>query len=228
MRPLAPRVLAEMFGAFVLIFFGTGSVVMNSFPNGQYGVFGIGMAHALALAIGITATMSISGGHLNPAVTIGLFSIRKISAVDAFAYVVAQLAGGLLGALAVKTFIAPNVGRVVGFGAPSLHNTVSFTDGIAIEAILTFFLMSAVMGTAVSKLAPKVGGFAIGLTLLPAIIVGGPLTGAALNPARAFGPAVIAGNMQAQAVWWAGPIIGAVAAALLWNYVLLKGEEAAA
>lgn len=228
MRPLAPRVLAEMFGAFVLIFFGTGSVVMNSFPNAQYGVFGIGMAHALALAIGITATMAISGGHLNPAVTLGFLSIRKISVADAFAYIVAQLAGGLLGALAVKSFIAPNVGRVVGFGTPSLHSTVTFTDGIVIEAILTFFLMSAVMGTAVSKLAPKVGGFGIGLTLLPAIIVGGPLTGAALNPARAFGPAVIAGNMQAQAVYWIGPIVGAVAAALLWNFVILKGEDAEA
>lgn len=227
MRPLVPRVIAEMFGTFVLIFFGTGSVVINSFPDAQYGVFGIAVAHGIALAIAISATASISGGHLNPAVTIGLLAIRKISAADAFAYIVAQLSGGLVGALAVKTLVAPNVGRVVGYGAPGLHNTMTLGTGIALEAILTFFLMSAVMATAVSKHAPKIAGFGIGLTLIPAIIVAGPLTGGALNPARAFAPAIIAGNMQAQAVWWIGPIVGAVVAALLWNYVLLGKEETA-
>ena len=227
MRPLTSRVLAEMFGTFVLIFFGAGSAVMNAFPDAQYGVFGIATAHGIALAIGISATMAISGGHLNPAVTAGLLVIRKISPADAFAYIVAQLTGGLLGALAIKALVAPNVGRVVGYGAPSLHNTMTLGSGIALEAILTFFLMSAVMGTVVSKSAPKIAGWGVGLTLIPAIIVGGPLTGGALNPARAFGPAVIAGNMTAQAVWWVGPIVGAVAAALLWKHVLLAKEDAA-
>ena len=225
MRPLLPRVLAEMFGTFVLIFFGCGAVVMNSFPGADYGVFGIAVVHAIALAIAISATAAISGGHCNPAVTIGLLSIKKSAPADAFAYVVAQVAGGLLGAMLVKTLLAPNVGRVVNFGAPALHNTMTFGTGIALEAILTFFLMSAVMATAVSKSAPKIAGFGIGLTLIPAIVAGGPLTGAALNPARAFGPAIIAGNMQAQAVWWIGPIVGAVAAAMLWNYVLLAKED---
>jgi aquaporin Z len=216
-----------MFGTFVLVFFGCGAVVINSFPNAQYGIFGIATAFGVALAIAISATAAVSGGHCNPAVTIGLLSIKKISVPDAFAYIVAQLAGGLLGALAVKTLVAPNVGRVVGYGAPSLHNTMSLTTGIALEAILTFFLMSAVMATAVSKHAPKIGGFGIGLTLIPAIIVGGPLTGGALNPARAFAPAVMAGSMQAQAVWWIGPIVGALIAALLWHHVILGKEETA-
>ncbi len=227
MRPLTSRVLAEMFGTFVLIFFGAGSAVINSFPSAQYGVFGIAVAHGVALAIAISATMAISGGHLNPAVTTGLLVIRKISPADAFAYIMAQLTGGLLGALAVKALVAPNVGRVVGYGAPTLHNTMTLGSGIALEAVLTFFLMSAVMGTVVSKSAPKIAGWGVGLTLIPAIIVGGPLTGGALNPARAFGPAVIAGNMTAQAVWWVGPILGAIAAALLWKYVLLAKEDAA-
>lgn len=227
MRPLTSRVLAEMFGTFVLIFFGAGSAVINSFPSAQYGVFGIAVAHGVALAIAISATMAISGGHLNPAVTTGLLVIRKISPADAFAYIMAQLTGGLLGALAVKALVAPNVGRVVGYGAPTLHNTMTLGSGIALEAVLTFFLMSAVMGTVVSKSAPKIAGWGVGLTLIPAIIVSGPLTGGALNPARAFGPAVIAGNMTAQAVWWIGPILGAIAAALLWNYVLLAKEDAA-
>lgn len=227
MRPLAPRVLAEMFGTFVLIFFGCGSVVMESFPKAEYGVLGIALVHAVALAIAVSATGGISGGHLNPAVTTALLVVRRIAPVEAFAYIAAQLAGGLLGAVAVRSFIAPNVGRVVGFGAPGLGPSVTVGQAIAIEAILTFFLMSAVMGTAVAKRAPKIAGFGIGLALIPAIVVGGPLTGAALNPARAFAPAIMAGNMTAQAVWWIGPILGAAVAALLWDKVLLKDEAEA-
>lgn len=227
MRPLVPRVIAEMLGTFMLVFFAAGAVVINSFPTAQYGVFGMAVATAIAYAIAISVTAPISGGHLNPAVTIGMLAIRKISPADGFVYIVAQLSGGLVGAVAVKALVAPNVGRVVGYGALGLHNTMTLTTGIALEAVLTFFLMSAVMATMVGKQPSKFAGFAVGLTLIPAIIVAGPLTGGALNPARAFSPAIVAGNMQAQAVWWIGPIVGAVVAALLWNYVILAKEETA-
>lgn len=227
MRPLVPRVIAEMLGTFMLVFFAAGAVVINSFPTAQYGVFGMAVATAVAYAIAISATGPISGGHLNPAVTIGMLVIRKISPAEGFVYVVAQLSGGLVGAVAVKALVAPNVGRVVGYGTLGLHNTMTITTGIALEAILTFFLMSAVMATMVGKQPSKFAGFVVGLTLIPAIIVGGPLTGAALNPVRAFSPAIVAGSMQAQAVWWIGPILGAVLAAVLWNVVLLKKEDAA-
>ncbi|MDX2262499.1 MAG: aquaporin [Gemmatimonadales bacterium] len=227
MRPLVPRVIAEMLGSFMLVFFAAGAVVINSFPTAQYGVFGMAAAAAMAYAIAISATGPISGGHLNPAVTIGMLVIRKISPAEGFVYIVSQLSGGLVGAVAVKALVAPNVGRVVGYGALQLHSTMTITTGIALEAILTFFLMSAVMATMAGKQPSKFAGFAVGLTLIPAIIVGGPLTGAALNPVRAFSPAIVAGSMQAQAVWWIGPILGAVVAAVLWNYVLLGKEETA-
>ena len=102
-----------------------------------------------------------------------------------------------------------------------------FPEGLVVEAILTFFLVSAVFGTVVNPEAPKVGGFGVGLVLLFDILVGGPLTGAAVNPARAFGPALVAGQWVAHVVYWVGPILGGVAAALLWEHVLLPKRERA-
>jgi aquaporin Z len=106
-------------------------------------------------------------------------------------------------------------------GVPVIASSVSLGQAIGIELVLTFFLVSAVFGTAVSPDAPRVGGFGIGLVLLFDILVGGPLTGAAMNPARAFGPALVAGTWVGQLVYWIGPIVGGILAALLWEYVLL-------
>lgn len=224
MPVLARRATAEILGTFALVFFGCGAVVMDSFPGARYGLMGIAVVHAMALSIGVTMTMAISGGHLNPAVTVGMLATRRISPSDAVAYIVAQLAGALLAVAVAKWLLPSNVGDLVAWGTPALNPGVTFTKAIFIEAVLTFILMSAVMGTAVSANAPRVGGFGIGLTLWFAILVGGPLTGAALNPARAFGPALLSGTMTAQAVYWIGPILGAVLAALVWDKWLLNKE----
>jgi aquaporin Z len=150
---------------------------------------------------------------------------RRISPSDAAVYVVSQLAGALFAVAVLKWMLPSSVGELAAWGTPALNPAVTFTRGVGTEALLKFFLMSAVMGTAVARNAPKIGGFGIGLTLLFAILVGGPLTGAALNPARAFAPALLSGSMTAQAVYWIGPILGAVVAALLWDRVLLAGER---
>lgn len=222
MPSLARRATAEMIGTGFLIFFGCGSLVMNPFDGAKFGVFGVAMVHAFVLSLGISMTMGISGGHLNPAVTLGLLTIKKIAAPDAFVYIASQLVGALVGALLVRTILPSNVGSVIAYGTPMLQATVTVPQAIAIEAVITFLLMSGVMGTIVATNAPKMGGFGVGLTLIPSVMVAGVLTGAAANPARAFGPAVISGNMTAQAVWWIGPIAGAVIAALLWQKVLLR------
>ncbi|HVD32746.1 MAG TPA: aquaporin, partial [Gemmatimonadales bacterium] len=106
-------------------------------------------------------------------------------------------------------------------GVPVIAGSMSLSQAIGLELILTFFLMSAVYGTAVSPDAPRVGGFGIGLVLLFDILVGGPLTGAAMNPARAFGPALVSGEWVGHGVYWVGPIAGAVLAALLWEHFLM-------
>ncbi len=160
MATLTRRLTAEALGTFGLVFIGSAAVVVNAFPNGSYGIMGIAVAHAFVLAIMITATMNISGGHLNPAVTFGLLVARKIDLRTALPYIAAQLVGAVLGALLVKYAIPSNVGRVLSYGTPAIATAVTLAQAITIEAVLTFFLVSAVFGTVVSPEAPKVGGSA--------------------------------------------------------------------
>ena len=222
MVPLSRRLIAEFLGTFALIFIGCGSVIADNYA--RFGMMGIATAHALVLAVMITALMNISGAHFNPAVTLGLLIGKRIDGASAGAYVVAQLIGGIVGAFALRLVLPSAIVHVTTLGAPSLAPGMGFWQAVGMEAILTFFLVSAVYGTAVAKNAPKVGGFGIGLVLLFDILVGGGLTGAAMNPARALGPAVVAGSWTAHAVWWIGPLLGGVVAGLLWDRVLLKGE----
>lgn len=223
MNDLFRRAVAEGIGTFALIFFGCGAAVLSNVPGVAYGLLGVALVHAIVLGVMITATMSISGGHLNPAVTIALLSTKRIDARSAGVYIVAQLVGAVLGALLLKLMLPPGFARSIATVAvPALSNNLGLVQGIAWEALLTFFLVSAVYGTAVAANAPKVGGFGIGLVLFFDIMVGGLLTGAAMNPARAFGPALIGNNWFAQPVWWIGPILGGVIAAQVWDRVLLK------
>lgn len=225
MPTLARRAIAEIYGTFALVFFGCGAVVMDSFPGGRYGTLGISLAFGVVLAIAVTTTLPVSGGHLNPAVTVGLLAARRIGPVEAFTYVVAQLAAACLAIVALKAIVPQSVGNLALWGTPMVSSRVTFTQAVLLEAIMTFFLVGAVMGTIVAKEARKVGGFAVGLTAFVGILISAPLTGGALNPARAFGPAVISGTLTGHAAYWIGPLLGGVLAALLWQMVLLKGEE---
>ena len=221
MHQMTRRLVAEFFGTFMLVFFGAGAVLTTNFPKADFGLLGIALAYGLAMAIGVTATMAVSGGHLNPAITAGMLAIRRIDAKTAVLYILAQLLAAVLAALVLKSLLPTGVTKVLALGTPTIAATITLGQSIAIEAILTFFLMSAVLGTAVSAEAPKVAGFGIGLTLFIGVLIGGPLTGGALNPARAFGPAFVSGQWISQGVYWVGPILGALVAAFLWEKVLL-------
>lgn len=222
MPSLFRRAVAEALGTFGLVFIGTAVVLSDYFPKAGFNVLGIAIAHGLVLSIMVSCTMSISGGHLNPAVTVSLLTARRIEARSAGFYVLAQLLGAVFAVVLVKLLFPITVSRPTSLGTPAIASTISLVQAIGIEAVLTFFLVSAVFGTAVNPDAPKIGGFGIGLTLVFDILAGGPLTGAAMNPARAFAPALISGNWVGQIVWWVGPILGGVLAALLWDRVLLK------
>lgn len=224
MPALARRAAAELLGTFALVYFGAGAVVMDTFPGARYGLIGIALAHALVLSIAVSMTMNISGGHINPAVTLGMLATGRIGLRDAAGYLAAQLGGGVLAVVALTWTVPASVGTLLLWGTPKLNPGIDLTRAIGIEALLTFFLMSAVMGTAAARTAPKLGGFGIGLTLFFAILVGGPLTGAALNPARAFGPALVSGTWTAHAAWWIGPIVGAVLAAFVWKWLVPDTE----
>jgi aquaporin TIP len=227
MSQIVRRLTAEAVGTFGVVFVAASAIVAEKFPTANYGLLGIGIAYALVYAIMVTATMNISGGHLNPAVTFGVWVSRRISARDAGLYLVAQLGGAVLAGLMMKLIFPANVARVVLYGTPVIANHVTMGTAITLEAVMTFLLVSAVFGTVVSSDAPKVGGFAVGLVVLFAVVVGGPFTGAALNPARAFGPAVVSSAWVGQIAYWVGPLLGALAAGLLWSAVLLpKRPEA--
>jgi aquaporin Z len=220
----ASRAVAEFLGTFGLIFFGAGAVVTSG--AGGYGLLGVALAHAIVLSVMVTATMAVSGGHLNPAVTLGFLATGRISGKDAGLYIVSQLLGAVAAALAIKALLPGPMVRATIAGTPQLAGTITLPLAIGMEALLTFFLVSAVFGTAVNPEAPRIGGFGIGLTLFFDIMVGGTFTGAAMNPARAFGPAVASGVWTSHAVYWIGPVIGGVAAALLWDKVILSKRKA--
>lgn len=219
-------VIAELVGMFTFVFIGAGSIVENSLPQNATGLLGIALAHGLVLAILICAFGAISGGHFNPAVTISLCVTRHIAPLKALFYIIAQLVGGTLGALLLRAVFPATVWQAAHLGTPSLAPGLSFGLGILIEVVLTFFLLMSVFGTAVDPRAPKIGGFGIGLTILFDILVGGPLTGAAMNPAIAFGPALAGGYWQDQFVYWIGPIIGGIIAALIYQYLILPARQA--
>ena len=221
LRPLT----AEFIGTFGLVFIGAGSIVVNE-ASGALGLLGVALAHAMVLSVMVTALMRISGAHFNPAVTFGLWLANKIEAKDAGLYVLTQLVAAVVAALLVKTLLPSVAGEITGYGLPRIANNVDLIQAILLEAILTFFLVSAVFGTAVSPEAPSgIGGFGIGLVLLFDILVGGPLTGAAMNPARAFGPAAIANDWVGQGAFWIGPLLGGAVAALVWGKVLLPKDK---
>lgn len=225
MNPKALRPLvAEFIGVAMFVFIGAGSVVVNAAFTNAIGALGMALAHGVALSIMITMTMSISGGHLNPAVSVALWLTQKIDGRTLGQYVAAQILGAIVAALLVKALLPTGAARVTSLGTPVIAGTVGLFEAIGIEAVLTFVLVSAVFGTAVSSQAPKVGGFGIGLALFACAMVGGGLTGAALNPARAFGPALVAWEWHGQAVYWIGPLVGATAAGALWKFILLPRD----
>jgi len=224
MRQKIRPLVAEFIGVFMLVFIGGGAIIMGGYAEGAVPLGGIAAAHGLALAIAVTATMNISGGHINPAITIGLLSVGRIDGKKAGLYIVAQLLGAVVAALVLKGLFPSAAAHIKQYGALSVATDITLAGAVLIEAVLTFFLAFAVMGTAVDPAGPKVGGFGIGLTLWACILAGGPLTGAALNPARAFGPALVAGAWTAQLAYWVGPILGAVVAMQVYERLLLKKD----
>jgi len=220
-----PGMVAEAIGTFLFFFVGAGSVVLGDYlvANGgtSPGLLGVALAHGLALAVLVSALGPVSGGHFNPAVTLAVWIMGKVPPSRAAAYVVAQLVGALGAGFALKA-VFPDAWQASNVGSPALGPGITPALGIGIEAVLTALLVFAVIGTAVDRRAPKIGGLAIGLAVAADILMGGPLTGAAMNPARWFGPAVAAGFFDDWYVWLVGPLAASVVAGLLWRYVFAE------
>jgi aquaporin Z len=218
--------VAEFIGTFGLIFVGVGAIASNHIIHGgEVDLVAIALAHGLTIAVMVSATGAISGGHLNPAVTIGVFSVGKIDATNAVGYIIAQCLGGIVAAALIKLAIPADALAAVGMGLPALGEGITVGQGLVMEAILTFFLVFVIFGTAIDKRAPQVGGLFIGLTITLDILIGGPITGAAMNPARHLGPAIMGGGLSMVWLYWVGPVIGAVLAAQVYHRVLEEDDE---
>jgi MIP family channel proteins len=218
------KLVAEAIGPFALVFIGAGSIVLAA-GNANIGLVEIALAHGLAIAIMISAVGHISGGHFNPAVTAGFWVTRRISTPLAIGYVLAQLLGGILGAIALVVLFPEGLREAANLGVPALGPGIDFGKGVGIEVILTFFLVLVIFGTAVDRRGTNLGGLAIGLSITMDVLAAGPLTGAAMNPARALGPALMTGTWDDQLVWWIGPIIGGVIAGMVYHYVFSEEAE---
>ena len=219
---LASVLTAEALGTFLFFFVGAGAVVLTAHGEVSGGLLVVALAHGLALAVLVSALGAVSGAHFNPAVTVAVLVSGHITAVRAAMYVAAQLIGGLAAGVALRLVLPASSWEPVALGTPVVDPSIGVGAAIAIEAVLTVLLVLAVFGTAIDRRAPKLGGLAIGLAVAADILMGGPLTGAAMNPARWFGPAVASGTYADWYVWWIGPLIGAVVAALLYRLVLAE------
>ncbi len=222
--PLSKKVAAEFVGTFIFVVVGAGSA-LGAFSLGRQdpasSLLIAALGNGLGLGMAVSATMGISGGVLNPAVALGLLVGKKLAPRDVVPYILAELAGAILAGLALVVSFPSSLGTPVNWGAPTLNQVLNSWQGIGIEALLTFVLVIAVYGTAVDARAPRIGGLGIGLALLADVLVGGNLTGAAMNPARAMGP-MIAGAFFPSYwyIYWVGPIIGAVAAGIVYVFVI--------
>jgi MIP family channel proteins len=219
--------IAEFVGTFALVFVGGGAIMMVQHTGDPAGLLQVALAHGLILALMVSATMNVSGGQLNPALTVGLLVARRITPTLAGVHIVAQLLGAVVAAWALKLTMPGALFTSAFGGGQSIALDVTAAQAIGLEAIATFFLMFVVYGTAVYSNAPKIGGLAIGLTIAAGILAIGPLTGGSMNPARSFGPAIVSGVLAGQVVYWVGPILGAIVAAVVWEFGILGAERKA-
>jgi MIP family channel proteins len=225
-------VVAEFVGTFALTFIGILAIHQASQMRMNAGLLAIAVAHGLTLAIMVTAAMPASGGHINPAVTFGFLVTGKINLGTALIYILSQLAGSIVAALAAHALYPTDAFHVVYEGTPGLGAGVPVAAALLAEIIATFFLVWAVWGTAVDPRAPKVGGFAIGLTIAFDILAIGPISGGSMNPARSFGPTLIAATVEGVTkvwdtnwIYWVGPFVGAALAALIYKIAVYPRDN---
>ena len=223
---------AEAIATYALVFFGPLAIILSvvAFGDGLSieSIIMISLAHGAAIGLMVYAFGHISGAHINPAVTIPMMITKKISVADGIGYIIFQLIGAVVAAFSLKA-ILPEIGAKVNFGTqggPSELLNNSVMAGVTVEIILTFFLVTVIFLTAVHKKAPAgIHGISIGGMVFLLHLVGVPLTGASMNPARTFGPAVVSGFWELHWLYWVAPIIGGIIAGVIMNYIFVNNAE---
>jgi aquaporin TIP len=231
------RGFAEFVGTFALIFIGAGSIltlttlfepgIRGAQDQGVYAgltLVSIALAHGLVIAVMVSAVGHISGGHFNPAITLGFLVTRRIAPTLAVVYWSVQFLGAAAASALLRWFFSEHVRELTNLGAPGLGGGIDRWQALVIEVVLTFFLVWVVFATAVDPggTFKSIAGLAIGLTITFDIFLGGPLTGAAMNPARAFGPELLSQHWTDAWVWYVGPFAGGVLGALAYEWLYLR------
>jgi MIP family channel proteins len=229
MYNLTQKLLAEFLGTFALVFFGAGAVCVDFYlrSSGGLGLLAVALANGLAFAIMVSALGHISGGHFNPAITIGYWVTKRVSTLDSLAYWGVQLLASCAAAFALKLVIPEDVASNIFLGAPELMRDYPHWSGMALEAIATFFLVLVVFATMADERGTfrSVAGFGIGLTITLGVLVAGPFTGGALNPARAFGPELVSHHWINWGIYWVGPLGGGFLAGLIYDSLFLRKSD---
>jgi aquaporin TIP len=217
------RAAAEFVGTFALIFVGAGAILTAGAVRDPT-IVGVALAHGLVIAVMASAVGHISGGHFNPAVTLGFLVTRRMQPLLAVVYWVTQFAAATAGALLLWWIFPDNVVDAGKLGVPILNSAISSGAGVVLEGILTFFLVWVVFATAADPRGAfkSIAGLAIGLTITFDILIGGPLTGAAMNPARAFGPELVHNVWSDAWIWYVGPLVGGALGALAYEWLYLR------
>jgi MIP family channel proteins len=216
------QLIVEFIGPFALVFLGAGTIILTQGGN----LLAIALAHGLAIAVMVAAAGHISGGVYNPALTVGLMATGRMPLDRGAFYILSQLLGGVAGALALKAIFKPVEVNLVNLGTPSVGSGYEPSAAMFAEIIMTFFLMFVVFGAAIDlRGARAVAPLVIGLTITADILAMGGVTGAAMNPARWFGPALVQGHWDDGWVWVIGPVIGAVLAAAVFVFLLMDDDD---
>ncbi|EGD74065.1 aquaporin [Salpingoeca rosetta] len=227
--PLYKKCIAEFFATLLFVFIGCGAIQTVDYEEGQkiqlnpQTVLTIALAHGLAIFALVAATAKISGGHINPAVSLGIFLAdhKTFTAKHLAAYVVSQISGAIAGAAILLGVYPLHYLRNTNFGAHQLSPAFTVGNGVLLEAILTMLLVLVVLRTAVDRVGQSFAPLAIGIVVTIDHLVGVPVTGASMNPARSFGPALLGNAWTNHWIYWVGPSVGAVVAAFLY-FVLLR------
>ena len=215
------KYMAEFVGTFALVFIAAGSVCADFYlrqAGGQgLGLLGISIAFGIVVIAVIYATSYVSGSHVNPAVTVSFWITKRMEPNTAIMYIISQIAGASLAGLALKTLF-PDAAKTVYLGTCVLAPGVSIARGGLMEFIISFLLIFTIYGTLVDKRASAgFAGIAVGLVVLFGAMIGGTISGGAMNPARVFGPALASGQFTHHYVWWLGPILGGIAAGFVYD-----------
>jgi MIP family channel proteins len=227
MYNLAQKLVAEFLGTFTIVLISTGTICADQYltATGRPGLGVLGLAAAYGTAIGIMAVAArqISGAHFNPAVTIGLWVTRRLGSIDTLLYWAAQLLGAMAGAYTIKSIVSDSIWEPVALGTPALAPDFSRTHAMALEGVTTWLWVFVFFATVLDAqgASDRVAVFAVGLTAAMCTLLAYPFTGAAMNPARAFGPALASGHWTNHGVYWVGPLFGGVLAGFLYDRIFL-------